>query len=156
LKNNAESILDKTAVSSFTNGLMRNDLIEFIGRNIIETLSHLMEVVNSWADGEELVHNEYPRAYEDDGRYANDNHRRYNNDAGQRKYSNKRKGRGYDEIEHPEMVAAEFPTTRGNEYRRQGREQAREPARDQGRERGRDQRREWHPKKIGTNGLPPS
>ena len=109
-----------------------------------------MEVANSWADEEELAHNESPRAHGDDDKYANDNNRRYNHDAGQRR---KRKGRGYDEMETTKMVAAEFPASRGNDYRKQGREQAREPARDQGRDRGRDQGREWQPKKIRT-GLP--
>ena len=63
MKNSAENISDETAVSSFTNGLRRKDLIEFIGRERIETLSHLMEVANSWADGEELAHNESPRVH---------------------------------------------------------------------------------------------
>ena len=80
---------------------------------------------------------------------------KYNNDDPRRKYNNKRKGRGYDEMEDMDMVAAEFPATRSNEYRRQGREQTRETARDQGRDRGREQRREWQPKKIRTDGLPP-
>ena len=91
-----------------------------------------MELANSWADGEELAHNESPRAHEDDDRYE----RRYNNDANRRR---KRKGRGYDELESTEMVAAEFPASRSNDYQKQGHEQAREPTRDQGRERGRDQ-----------------
>ena len=82
MKNSAENISDETAVSSFTNGLQRKDLIEFIGKERVETLSHLMEVANSWADGEELIHNESPRSHEDDDRYANDNNRRYNHDAG--------------------------------------------------------------------------
>ena len=90
-----------------------------------------MEVANSWADGEKLAHNESPRVHEDDDRY--DNHRRYSNDAGRRR---KRKGLGYDELENTEMVEAEFPTSRNNDYHKQGREQTREPARDQGRERG--------------------
>ena len=54
LKNNAENISDETAVDSFTNGLLRKDLVEYIGRVKVTTLSHLMEVANSWADGEEL------------------------------------------------------------------------------------------------------
>ena len=58
-------------------------------------------------------------------------------------------------MENTEMVAAEFPASRSNDYRKQGREQAREPARDKGRERGRDQGREWQTKKIRTDGLPP-
>ena len=151
MKNSAENISDERSVSSFTNGLHRKDLKEYIGRVKVEMLSHLMEVANSWADGEELAHNESPRAHEDDDKYANDNHRRYNNDAGRRR---KRKGRSYDEMENTEMVAAEFPASRSNDYRKQGHEQAREPARDQGRERGRDQGREWQPKKIRTDGLP--
>ena len=148
MKNSAANISDETAVSSFTNGLRRKDFIEFIGREKVETLSHLMEVANGWADGEELAHNESPRVHEDDDRYE----RKYSNEANQRR---KRKGRGYDELENTEMVAAEFPASRSNDYRKQGREQAREPARDQGRERGCDQGWEWQPKKIRTDGLPP-
>ena len=73
--------MDEISVSSFTNGLHQKDLKEYIGRVKVEMLSHLMEVANSWADGEELVHNESPRSHEDDDRYANDNNRRYNHDA---------------------------------------------------------------------------
>ena len=81
MKNNTENISDETTVRSFTDGLKRKDFIEYIRRVKGVTLSHLMDVVNSWADGEELAHNESPRANEDDDRYANDNYRRYNNDA---------------------------------------------------------------------------
>ena len=66
-----------------------------------------------------------------------------------------RKGQGYDEMESTEMVAAEFPTSRSNDYRKQGHEQPREQTRDPGREKGREQGREWQPKKIRSNGLPP-
>ena len=69
-----------------------------------------MEVANSWADGEELVHNASPRSPDNNDRYAND--RRYNHDAGHRRNG---KGRGYDEMETTEMVAAEFPASRSNE-----------------------------------------
>ena len=81
LKNNAENIPDERAVSSFTNGLLRRDLVKYIGRVKVTTLSHLMEVANSWADGEELAHNESPRANRDDDMYQNDNYKRYNNDT---------------------------------------------------------------------------
>ena len=107
LKNNAENISDETAVDSFTNGLLRKDLVEYIGRVRVATLSHLMEVANSWADGEELAHNGSPRASGEEDRY--DGNRRYSNDSYRRK---KRKGRGYDELENTEMVAAEFPASR--------------------------------------------
>ena len=148
LKNSVARISEEKAVDSFTNGLRRKDLIEYIGRERIETLSQLMEVANRWADGEELAHNESPHGNEDDDRYE----RRYSNEANRRK---KRRGRGYDEVENTEFVAAEFPASRGNDNRKQGHEPARDQARDQGRERGRDQRRDWQPKKIRTDGLPP-
>ena len=79
-----------------------------------------MEVVNSWADGEELAHNGSPRASGEDDRYQNDGYKRYINDTYRRK---KRKGRGYDEMESTEMVASEFPASRSNDYRKQGHEQ---------------------------------
>ena len=84
MKNSAKNISDETSVSSFTNGLHRKDLKEYIGRQKVETLSRLMEIANSWADGEELVHNESPRSPEVDDRYTNKNNRRYTNDAGRR------------------------------------------------------------------------
>jgi hypothetical protein len=131
LKNNAENISDEIAVDSFTNGLLRKDLVEYIGRVRVAILSHLMEVANSWADGQELAHNGSPRASGEEDRY--DGNRRYSNDAYRKK---KRKGRGYDKMESTEMVAAEFPASRSNDYRKQGHEQPREQARDPGREKG--------------------
>ena len=53
------------------------------------------------------------------------------------------------------MVAAEFPASHSNDYRKQGHEQPREQTRDQGCERGWVQGREWQPKKIRSDGLPP-
>ena len=150
LKNSTENISEETSVNSFTNGLYRKDLREYVGPVKVETLSHLMEVANSWTDGEELVHNASPRSPKNDNRFANE--RRYNHDTGRRR---KRKGRGYNEMESTEMVAAEFPASRSNDYRKQGREPTREPARDQGRERGHEKGREWQPRKIQTDGLPP-
>ena len=101
------------------------------------------------------MHNESPRSPEMDDRYANDN-RRYTNDAGRRR---KCRGHGFDEIESTELVAAEFPASRSNDYRKHEREPAREPvrepAREQGREKGREQGREWQPRKVWTDGLPP-
>ena len=58
-------------------------------------------------------------------------------------------------MESTEMVAAEFPASRSNDYRKQGHEQPREQTRDQWHERGREQGREWQPKKIKSDGLPP-
>ena len=72
-----------------------------------------MEVANIWADGEELAHNGSPRASGEEDKYQNDGYKRYNNDAYRRK---KRKGRGYDEMESTEMVAAEFPASHSNGF----------------------------------------
>ena len=41
LKNNAENISDETAVDSFTNGLLRKDLVEYIGRCNIPKISKI-------------------------------------------------------------------------------------------------------------------
>lgn len=128
LKNSTEDISEETSVSSFTNELRREDLKEYIRRVKVKTVSHLMEIANSWAYGEELVHNASPRSLEEDDRdilYTNMGGSRYVRDSGRRR---KRKGRGYDEIESTEMVAAEFPASRGNDYRKQGRELTRDPA----------------------------
>ena len=128
MKNNAEDILDETTVESFRNGLRRKDLREPLGRERVRMVSHLMEIANTWADGEESVHDDHPQSLKDDdvdALYANEGGRRYTRDAGQRR---KRKNRGYDEME-PEMVAAEFPGSHSNNYRRQAREPARESVR---------------------------
>ena len=51
MKNNAEDISDETTVESFRNGLRRQDLKEYLGRERVRTVSHLMEIANGWADG---------------------------------------------------------------------------------------------------------
>ena len=65
MKNNAEDISDEIAVKSFRNGLRRKDLREHLGRERVRTVSHLMEVANTWADGEESVHDDHPQPLED-------------------------------------------------------------------------------------------
>lgn len=162
LKNNTEDISKETAVTSFVSGLSRTDLREYIGRVRVKTITHLMEIANSWADGEEMAQISAPRSLEFDDRdtrYRGERNRKYDRDDRDDRRRGKRKSRWYDEMESIEMVAAEFPANRSNDYRKNEREterdRPRENTRDQERDRGREQRRDWQPRKIRPDGFPP-
>src|SRR3954470_15280697 len=57
LKNSAEDISDKSAIDAFRRGLQRVEFKEQLGQMKIRTLTKLLELANSWADGEDSVRN---------------------------------------------------------------------------------------------------
>ena len=67
-----------------------------------------MEIANSWADGEDAVNNTRRRSDDEDDRRF---------DHGRR---GKRKYRGYEGNDDPEMIAASFPEKRGDDSRSSG------------------------------------
>src|SRR4051812_18386757 len=58
LKNSAEDISDESAIDAFRRGLQRVEFKEQLGQMIVRTLARLLELANSWVDGEESVCNE--------------------------------------------------------------------------------------------------
>src|ERR1043165_5353376 len=58
LKNSAEDISHESAIDAFRRGLQRVEFKEQLGQMKVRTLARLLELANSWADGEDSVRNE--------------------------------------------------------------------------------------------------
>ena len=58
LKNSAEDISDEIAIDAFRRGLQRIEFKEQLGKMKVRALARLLELANSWADGEDSVRNE--------------------------------------------------------------------------------------------------
>ncbi|KAK1616220.1 hypothetical protein QYE76_021737 [Lolium multiflorum] len=58
IKNSAKNVSDERAIDAFVGGIQRKDLIEDLGRTNPRTIADLMDIVNRWANGEDVVHND--------------------------------------------------------------------------------------------------
>ena len=58
LKNSAEDISDESAIDAFRRGLQHVEFKEQLGQMKVRTLAKLLELANSWADGDDSVRNE--------------------------------------------------------------------------------------------------
>jgi hypothetical protein len=105
--NAAEDVSVDREIDAFSDGIRRESYIEELGRKKPKTITKLMEIANSWADGEDNVRKPRPRSDDED-----DNHPR--NVSGNRKDRHKRrKDRGYDDTN---MVAAGYSDRRDDRY----------------------------------------
>ncbi|KAK1698062.1 hypothetical protein QYE76_014759 [Lolium multiflorum] len=107
LLNAAEDVSIDRAVDAFSDGIRRETYIEDLGRKKPKTITKLMEIANSWADGEDNVRR--PRPCSDD---EDDDQPRHDL-GGRRDRRKKRKDRGYDDSN---MVAAGYSDRRDDRY----------------------------------------
>jgi hypothetical protein len=99
LLNAAEDVSVDRAIDAFSDGIRRESYTEELGRKNPKTITKLMEIANSWADGEDHVRKPRPRSDDED-----DDQQRH--DSGHRRdRRKKRKDHGYDDTN---IVAAGF------------------------------------------------
>ncbi|KAK1602749.1 hypothetical protein QYE76_016411 [Lolium multiflorum] len=103
LLNAAEDVSVNRAIDAFSDGIRRESYIEELGRKKPKTITKLMEIANSWTDGEDHLRKPCPRSDDED-----DDQPRH--DSGNRRdHCKKRKDRGYDDTN---MVAAGYSDRR--------------------------------------------
>ncbi|KAK1603025.1 hypothetical protein QYE76_007733 [Lolium multiflorum] len=106
LLNAAEDVSVDRAIDAFSDGVRRESYIEELGRKKPKTITKLMEIANSWADGEDNVRR--PRQRSDDEDDDQPKH-----DSGSRRDRNKRrKNRNYDN----NLVAAGYSDRHDDRY----------------------------------------
>ena len=66
IHNAAEGVSEERAIDAFVAGISREDLKEELGRLGPATTTHLMEISNKWAKGEDSVRGDRTRPREDD------------------------------------------------------------------------------------------
>ncbi|KAK1610947.1 hypothetical protein QYE76_034620 [Lolium multiflorum] len=99
LLNAAEDVSVDRAIDAFSDGIRRESYIEELGRKKPKTITKLMEIANSWADGEDNVRR--PRQRSDDEDDDQPKH-----DSGERRDRHKkRKNHSYDDSN---LVAAGY------------------------------------------------
>ncbi|KAK1683082.1 hypothetical protein QYE76_043930 [Lolium multiflorum] len=90
LLNAAEDVSVDRAIDAFSDGVRRESYIEELGRKKAKTITKLMEIANSWADGEDNVRRPRRSDDEDDDQPKHD--------LGSRRDRHKRrKNRNYDD-----------------------------------------------------------
>ena len=129
------SLNHELIIDAFKCGLLRRDLREELGRLTPKTLSGLMELVNDWADGEDLVQRPSGDRFDDDDEPQNTRFTR--------KRKNQDMGRFFV---NSNQVAATYPRRDGGN-RDPGTSQSRRylPAADA---RGPRPRHDWQPEKY--------
>ncbi|KAK1665874.1 hypothetical protein QYE76_054033 [Lolium multiflorum] len=107
LLNAAEDVSVDRAIDAFSDGVRRKSYIEELGRKKPKTITKLMEIANSWADGEDNVQRPRQRSdVEDDDQPKHD--------SGSRRDRNKRrKNRNYDDNN---LVAAGYSNRHDDRY----------------------------------------
>src|ERR1044072_3062022 len=133
LKNSAEDISDESVIDAFKRGLQRVEFKEQLGQMKVRTLARLLELANSWADGEDSVRNETETFA---ARLEHDYD--YNGDRGADRIR-KRPRRNFYDDRGPDMVAAGFPNDRNGRRR----DDSRPPNRDTPEDEPQSQKREW-------------
>lgn len=66
LLNAAEYVFVDREMDAFSDGIRRESYIEELGRKKPKTITKLMEIANSWADGEDHVRKSRPRSDDED------------------------------------------------------------------------------------------
>src|SRR3954462_271207 len=117
LKNSAEDISDESAIDAFRRGLQRIELKEQPGKMKVRTLAQLLELANSWADGEDSVRNK-TETHIARSEYDYD----YNGDRGYDRRRKRPKQNFYND-RGPDMVAAGFSEDRNGRHRDDNRPQ---------------------------------
>ncbi|KAK1629247.1 hypothetical protein QYE76_003562 [Lolium multiflorum] len=107
LLNAAEDVSVDREIDAFSDGVRRESYIEELGRKKPKTITKLMEIANSWADGEDNVRR--PRQRSDDEDDDQPKH-----DSGSRRDRHKRrKNRNYDDNN---LVAAGYSDRHDDRY----------------------------------------
>src|SRR5215216_8018854 len=99
IKNSTENISEDRAIDAFNGSVRRMELREELGRSKPQTIDHLMEIANRWADGEDLVKNHVHS--DDEAELERRRDRR-----------SKRRMRIYDDHDDVNMVAAGYADRR--------------------------------------------
>jgi hypothetical protein len=107
LLNATEDVSVDRAIDAFSDGIRRETYIEELGRKKPKTITKLMEIANSWADGEDNVRR--PRQRSDD---EDDNQPRHDS-GGRRDRRKRRKDRSYDDSN---LVAAGYSDRQDDRY----------------------------------------
>jgi hypothetical protein len=90
LLNAAEDVYVDRAIDAFSDGIRRESYIKELGRKKPKIISKLMEITNSWADGEDHLIKQRPQSDDED-----DNHK---HDSGHRRDCRKnRRDHGYED-----------------------------------------------------------
>src|SRR3954469_22019305 len=121
LKNSVEDISDESAIDAFRRGLQRVKFKEQLGQMKVRTLPRLLELANSWADGEDSVRNEteiHVARSEHDYDY-------HNGDRGLDRRRKRPRPSFYDD-RGPDMVVAGFPDDKDDRHRNDSRTQQRD------------------------------
>src|SRR4051812_44827868 len=111
LKNSAEDISDKSMIDAFRRGLQRVEFKEQLGQMKVRTLAKLLELANSWADGDDSVRNE-TETFAARSEHDYD----YNGDIGADRRRKRPRRHFYDD-RGPDMVAVGFPNDRNGRRR---------------------------------------
>jgi hypothetical protein len=106
LPNDVEDVSVDRAIDAFSDGIRRESYIEELGRKKPKTITKLMEIANSWVDGEDHVRKPRPRSDDEDDDQRHDSGHR-------RDCRKKRKDRGYDDTN---IVAAGHSDRRDDRY----------------------------------------
>jgi hypothetical protein len=109
LLNVAEDVSVGREIDAFSDGIRRESYIEELGRKKPKTITKLMEIANSWADGEDQVRKPRPRSNgeEDDQKY---------NSCHRRDRHKKRRDRGYETFGDTNIVAVGYSDRRDDRY----------------------------------------
>ncbi|KAK1684257.1 hypothetical protein QYE76_045105 [Lolium multiflorum] len=107
LLNAAEDVSVDRAIDAFSDGVRRESYIEELGRKKPKTITKLMEIANSWADGEDNVRR--PRQRSDD----EDDDQPKHDSGGRRDRHKRRKNRSYDDNN---LVAAGYSDRQDDRY----------------------------------------
>ncbi|KAK1627267.1 hypothetical protein QYE76_001582 [Lolium multiflorum] len=91
LLNAAEDVSVDRAIDAFSDGVQRESYIEELGRKKPKTITKLMEIANSWADGEDNVRRPRQRSDDEDGDQPK------HDSGGRRDRHKRRKNRNYDD-----------------------------------------------------------
>jgi hypothetical protein len=128
LLNAAEDVSMDRAIDAFSDGIRRESYVEELGLLKPKTITKLMEIANSWADGADHVRKPRPRSDddEDDRRQPNDSGSRRDCGNDRRK---KRRDRGYEVANNTNMVVAGY-TDRHDDRRDDRRSDQRDDRRD--------------------------
>ena len=66
LLNAAEDVSVDREIDAFSDSIRRESYIEELSRKKLKTITKLMEIANSWADGEDHVRKPRPRSDDED------------------------------------------------------------------------------------------
>ncbi|KAK1664329.1 hypothetical protein QYE76_052488 [Lolium multiflorum] len=109
LLNAAEDVSVDRAIDAFSDGVRRESYIEELGRKKPKTITKLMEIANSWADGEDNVQDRERSDDEDDDQPKHDS-------GSRRDRHKRRKNRNYDDNN---LVAAGYSDRHDDRYEKE-------------------------------------